>query len=181
MNPVLPPLAAWASFYMIVGSAAAALTGLQFVVVAFIADKRAVRREGLEAFGTPTIVHFCAVLLLSAVLSAPWSSARRLALALVLAAAAGLAYTLVVTWRAFRQKEYTPVLEDWLWHNIFPFASYAVLLAAAFGLGPADAWSPYAMAAMTLFLLFIGIHNAWDAVAYNAMQRAEPERPDAGA
>jgi hypothetical protein len=171
----LPVLAAWANYYMIVGSAAAALTGLQFVVVAFIADRRTVSRGGLEAFGTPTIVHFCAVLLLAAVLSAPWRTAQTLALALVLAGAAGLAYTLVVTWRAIRQKDYTPVLEDWLWHNVFPLASYTLILVAAAGLRPQGGWSPVALAAMTLFLLFIGIHNAWDAVVYNAMERSERE------
>jgi len=176
VSPPLPAPAAWANFYMIVGSAAAALTGLQFVVVAFIADKRAVSRAGLEAFGTPTIVHFCAVLLLAAILNAPWRTQGGLALALVLAAAAGIAYTLIVTWRAIRQKDYAPVLEDWLWHNAFPLAAYAALIVAAVGGGPGSAWSLFTIAAMTLFLLFIGIHNAWDAVAYNAVQRSE--RPD---
>ncbi len=171
----LPPLGAWANFYMIVGSAAAALTGLQFVVIAFIADKRAVSRAGLEAFGTPTIVHFCAVLLLAAVLSAPWHTERTLAVALVLAAAAGIAYTLVVTWRAIRQKDYAPVLEDWLWHNAFPLAAYVVLIVAAAGAGPDSRWSQFTIGATTVFLLFIGIHNAWDAVAYNAVQRAEAQ------
>ncbi len=174
-------LAAWASFYMIVGSAAAALTGLQFVVVAFIADKRAIRREGLEAFGTPTIVHFCGVLLLAAILSAPWRTEQGLTLALVLASAAGIAYTLIVTWRAARQKDYTPVLEDWLWHNAFPLAAYVALIVAAAGVGPDSGWSLFTIAAMTVFLLFIGIHNAWDAVAYNAVQQSQrdPGRPAA--
>ena len=174
MNPALPALTAWANFYVIVGSAAAALTGLQFVVIAFIADKRPVTREGLEAFGTPTIVHFCAVLLIAAILSAPWRGELGLALTLVLAGAAGIAYTLVVTWRALRQRGYAPVLEDWLWHNVFPLAAYAVLIAAAFRVGPADGWSLITIAAMTLFLLFIGIHNAWDAVAFNAVRRSAP-------
>lgn len=66
------PLATWESFYVIIGSSAAALTGLQFVVIALIAEARtrSTPRE-IAAFGTPTIVHFCAVLLLSAILSAP--------------------------------------------------------------------------------------------------------------
>ncbi|SRR6266851_5054040 len=34
------PLAAWESFYVIVGSSGAALTGLQFVVIALIAESR---------------------------------------------------------------------------------------------------------------------------------------------
>jgi hypothetical protein len=181
MHPALPPLAAWANFYMIVGSAAAALTGLQFVVVAFIADKRAVSRAGLEAFGTPTIVHFCAVLLVTAILSAPWHTAAGLAAALFLAGAGGLAYTLVVTWRAVRQKDYVAVLEDWLWHNVFPLAAYVAVIVAGFSVRPDADWSPFVIAAMTLFLLFIGIHNAWDAVAWNAVQRSAPHERDSAA
>ncbi len=67
------PLVAWESFYVIVGSSGAALTGLQFVVIALITEARArsTARE-IDAFGTPTIIHFCSVLLVSAILSAPW-------------------------------------------------------------------------------------------------------------
>jgi len=41
-----PRLAAWANFYVIVGSAAAALIGVQFVVIALIANLR--RRTTFE-------------------------------------------------------------------------------------------------------------------------------------
>jgi hypothetical protein len=61
MNPgTLPPLAAWQSFYVVLGSAAAALTGLQFVVMALVSNSRQTgsMRE-VDAFGTPTVVHFC--------------------------------------------------------------------------------------------------------------------------
>src|SRR5437867_13116458 len=63
---IASPLAAWESFYVIVGSSAAALTGLQFVVIALIAEsgRRSTSKE-ITAFGTPTIVHFCAVLLIA--------------------------------------------------------------------------------------------------------------------
>lgn len=37
---VRSPLVAWESFYVIVGSSGAALTGLQFVVIALIAESR---------------------------------------------------------------------------------------------------------------------------------------------
>src|SRR5215467_5356607 len=68
----MPDLAAWDSFYVIVGSAAGALIGLQFVVVTLIAQ-RPIRAspEGSAAFGTPTVVHFGAALLLAA-LRVPW-------------------------------------------------------------------------------------------------------------
>ena len=67
-------LTGWENFYVIVGSSAGALIGLQFVVITLIAETPILRdaeRAG-SAFATPTIVHFEAVLLLSAVISAPW-------------------------------------------------------------------------------------------------------------
>ena len=68
------PLPAWDNFYVIVGSSAAALTGLQFVVMTLISEMRQASNENtIDAFGTPTVVHFCASLLISAVLSAPYA------------------------------------------------------------------------------------------------------------
>jgi hypothetical protein len=48
------PFSVWESFYVIIGSSAAALTGLQFVVIALIAEARtrSTSRE-IAAFGTP--------------------------------------------------------------------------------------------------------------------------------
>ena len=74
-EPLGSPLASWESFYVIVGSSAGALTGLQFVVIALITDLRQrPSSETLDAFGTPTIVHFCVALLISATLCAPWTN-----------------------------------------------------------------------------------------------------------
>src|SRR4051812_33938416 len=111
------PLGIWESFYVIVGSSAAALTGLQFVVIALVAESRAraTTRE-IEAFATPTIVHFCVALFISATLSAPWRSVLGAGIAIVGAGLAGATYALVVARRARRQTGYKPVFEDWLWH-----------------------------------------------------------------
>ena len=60
-------LAKWDSFYVVVGSAAGALIGLQFVVATLIAERPALRvAEAGAAFATPTIVHFGTALLLTA-------------------------------------------------------------------------------------------------------------------
>ncbi|HEX9500549.1 MAG TPA: hypothetical protein VGA10_02735, partial [Thermoanaerobaculia bacterium] len=65
-------LSGWDNFYVIVGSSAAALTGLQFVVIALTSEIRsAASTSTLGAFATPTIVHFCAVLLIAAVITTP--------------------------------------------------------------------------------------------------------------
>ncbi len=65
-------LTGWENFYVIVGSSAGALIGLQFVVITLIADMpigHGAAQAG-DAFATPTIVHFGAVLLLAGVLRA---------------------------------------------------------------------------------------------------------------
>ena len=96
----MPQLTEWESFYVIVGSSAAALTGLMFVVITLIADLEAQRSGGaLAAFGTPTVVHFCAALIVSATLSAPWHSLTMVAAALAVCGLWGVGYTLIVVRR----------------------------------------------------------------------------------
>lgn len=67
-EPALPPLAEWETFCVIVGSASVALTGLMFVVVALGAERTRSGAAQFSAFGTPTVVHFSAVVLICAVL-----------------------------------------------------------------------------------------------------------------
>src|SRR5438876_7420667 len=124
------PFSAWENFYVIIGSSAAALTGLQFVVVVLGAEARSIGPE-VGAFGTPTVVHFCAVLLMSAILSVPWRAVSNAGLALGGVGVAGIVYMAVVLRRALRQERYVPVLEDWLWHCVFPLIAYLALLVGA--------------------------------------------------
>src|SRR5579872_5842806 len=68
----VPLLSAWQNFYVIVGSASATLTGLMFVIVTLIASRGRHRSgEAIGAFGTPTVVHLCAALLIAAILMRP--------------------------------------------------------------------------------------------------------------
>ena len=182
MPTVETPFAAWEAFYVIVGSSAAALTGLQFVVIALIAEarNRSTSSETVGAFGTPTVVHFCAVLLLSGILSAPWTAVWPASLALGFCGLGGVAYTFVVIRRARRQTNYRPVLEDWAWHAGIPLAAYAILLTAAVTLTASPVPSLFVVAASALLLLFDGIHNAWDTVTYIALERVAVERNTPG-
>ncbi len=175
----LLPLAAWENFYVIVGSSAAALTGLQFIVIVLGAEVNAKSSSQItRAFGTPTIVHFCAVLLLSAMMSAPWPELANVSLALGLCGGIGVVYGLIVVWHAIRQTDYEMVLEDWLFHCSFPLLGYALLLAAAVELPRYPLLSLFLIAAIGLLLLFVGIHNAWDSVTYIAIvRRQKPELP----
>lgn len=173
----LSPFIAWENFNVIIGSSGAALTGLQFVVMALGAESRTVRDSTVAAFGTPTVVHFSVVLLLSAILSAPWGGLSTPALLLGAVGVGGIVYVLVVIRRARRQQGYRPVLEDWIWHTIIPFVAYAGLLGAAICLSTHASQALFVVAASSLLLLLDGIHNAWDTVTYMAIQQSQkPER-----
>ncbi|HEY2931082.1 MAG TPA: hypothetical protein VGK99_04995 [Acidobacteriota bacterium] len=178
----LSPFVAWESFYVIIGSSAGALTGLQFVVIVLGAEVKGLDAATTRAFGTPTVVHFCAVLLTSAILSAPWRALAGAAFCLAACGMAGFVYAALVVRRARRQTEYVPVLEDWLWHGALPLIAYAALLAASVALGRQPVPSLFVIGAAAVLLLFVGIHNAWDAVTYIALQgrrRAEAPREQA--
>src|SRR5262245_32537604 len=87
--------AGWESFYVIVGSAAGALIGLQFVVMTLIAERPPAAEAG-AAFATPTIVHFSTALLLSVLLRVPWQSVVPLVILLGLIGLSGVFYIAVV-------------------------------------------------------------------------------------
>ena len=170
------PLATWQNFYVIIGSAAATLTGLMFVVITLSAGFRDRRSSGvLGAFATPTVVHFCAALLVAAILSAPWQALWNAGLLLGLCGLGGVMYVVIVVRRTRRQTDYNPVLEDWLWHTVFPLVSYTALVVAAIVLTGNPVPALFVISAVTVLLLFTGIHNAWDAVTYIAIERSQPE------
>jgi hypothetical protein len=169
------PLSAWETFYVIVGSSGAALTGLQFVVIALVANSpRQSTSHEVDAFGTPTVVHFCAVLLVAAILSAPWRGLGGVRLSLAACGIGGLGYCLVVVRRARNQKRYSPVFEDWLWYAVLPLVAYTFLLLASIVLRIDPERVLFLIGIVALLLLFTGIHNAWDTVTYIAVAQLVP-------
>src|SRR6516162_2936402 len=127
-RPMLPqgsealPLTAWSTFYQIIGSAAAALTGLQFVVItlALQSGRRGSAPAGgeatIRAFGSPTVVHFCSALFTATVMVAPWRSLVATSIPVIGCGLVGMMYVVAVARRARRQNDYKPVFGDWLWH-----------------------------------------------------------------
>lgn len=163
---------AWETFYVIIGSSAGALTGLMFVVIALVAEISGSKRT-VDAFGTPTVVHFSAILLLSAILTAPWPAVWGARVALTVFGSAGVVYTGLVVRRARVQSDYEPVFEDWLFHAALPLAAYVSVLAAALGLPRRATVSLFVIGGAAVLLLFVGIHNAWDTVIYVVVTRWE--------
>lgn len=157
------PLAGWDNFYVIIGSTAGGLTGLTFVVIALIRDAGKVSPAGLGAFVTPTIVHFSGVLGMAAFLSMPHQRLASLSAGFAITGVAGLLYTVFIV-RGMRAQlpSYLPVWEDWIFNAIVPGLIYAGLVVVAVLIGRWPEQSLFAVAAMLLVALFVGIHNAWD-------------------
>jgi hypothetical protein len=170
------PMEGWENFYVIVGSAAGGLTGLTFVVIALVRDARMVRSSGVRAFVTPTILHFSAVLALSAFLTMPHQRLLSVSAGLTLAGAAGVIYGLLTAATMRRQGDYQPVREDWVWNVILPTLVYGCLFCLGLLIWHRPAETLFGVAALSLLLLFIGIHNAWDIAIFMTMQK-KPDPP----
>jgi len=168
----------WENFYVIVGSSAGALIGLQFVVVTLIAGRPIGRAEAQagRAFATPSVVHFGVVLLLSAMVSAPWNQVTIVAARWGIVGLGGVVYVVLVSRRMRSQGAYQPVFEDWCFHVLLPLAAYTILAISAFAAQYDAGPALFLVGAAALVLLVIGIHNAWDAVTYQVFVRSMKDR-----
>ena len=167
-------LSTWESFYVIVGSSAAALTGLMFVVITIAIERKSGEAgQAIDAFGTPTVVHFIAAFLVSAIMSAPWHSVDGAAISVGILGLVGILYILNTIRAARRQSVYHPVPEDWIWFIILPLVPYSTMVAAGLGLRGHGITPLFAIGAATIVLILIAVHNSWDAVTYNVIQRAK--------
>jgi len=172
----MPEFAEWGSFYAIVGPASGALIGPQFVVITLIAERTPVgAAEAGAAFASPTIVHFCAALFLALLLHAPWHTITVAATLWGVVGFSGAVYTAIAGRRMRRQAAYEAKFEDWLLHLVLPWVAYAILALTSFVSFSNTREALFGVGAAALLLLFTGIHNAWDNVAYCVLvQRTKP-------
>ena len=180
MREVSDLLGAWNSFYVMIGSAAAALTGLMFVVITLVNhDNRDAAEDGVSTFSTPTVIHFCGALLTAALMSAPFRSLVPIAIILGSIGIVGSFFVVRVAIRTSKIATYRPDAEDWTWHVFLPFVAYAALVAGAIAMRAVPAEALFAPALTVILLIFIGIHNAWDVVTYLATgkDKTEPDAP----
>lgn len=177
-------LSGWENFYVIAGSSAGALIGLQFVVMTLIANRPITRGDAQagDTFTTPTVVHFEVVLLLSAVGTAPWDGIAAVAVLWGLVGLSGMVYVAVVARRLRQQTAYQAVFEDRLFHVLLPLTAYAMLAGSACAAYSHPRPALFFVGGAALLLLFIGIHNAWDTVTYHVFVKrgehkdSEPHR-----
>ena len=175
--------AEWDSFYLIVGGAAGALIGLQFVVMTLIASRGETNApaDAGKAFSTPTVVHFTTVLFIAAVVRAPWGTPTPPAIIGGIVGLAGVIYVIRVQTLIKKQDAYAPyskigsftaschsrrTLRSWCW----PSSSLRAESNVHFAL--------FGTAAGVITLLFTGIHNAWDTVTWHVFSKPSGSNDD---
>ncbi len=164
----------WDDYFVLLGTAAAGLIGLLFVVVTLTTNfdrSRALRAGGI--YMTPIAVHFGAVLSISACTLVPRLTAQQLAgliaVFVVLGFSASMRTCLGIA--DFRRNEDPPHWSDFWGYGAAPATAYLLLAAAAFGVWRRAEWAPYLMAAVLLVLLLVAIRNAWDLLTWMAPGR----------
>jgi hypothetical protein len=79
----------------------------------------------------------------------------------------GFAYCTFIGRSIQEQNSYKPEFEDWLFHMLLPLSSYLILVVSAIAVLLEYHNALFAVGTSALVLLFVGIHNAWDAVTYH--------------
>ncbi|HJT38093.1 MAG TPA: hypothetical protein VJ818_06680 [Actinomycetota bacterium] len=149
------------------GTAAGALTGLMFVVIALRREQTTnAPVHAMRSFATPTIVHFTSVVVLAALLTMPRLRTVGIGWVLVLFGSAGLLYMGFVIMTARRRVDFASDLEDTVFHFTLPPVAHAALVAAGVLIWSHHPWSMYIVAGSMLVLLVVGIHNAWDSAVW---------------
>src|SRR6185312_1665987 len=163
------PLEHWHEFYVLLGTAAAALVALQFVAASlgagYLSFDTAV---ATRTYMTPVIVHFTSVLIASALALVPWHNATTCAVALGIPAAIGAIYSTILGIRILTDPGDHVELDDRLCHGVAPPVGYGLGVGAAIMFHLASPYAAITLAAALFLLLCVNIRNAWDSTLFLA-------------
>lgn len=161
----------WHDFYVLLGTASATLVGLMFVAASIGATVFSEEHgAALQAFITPTVVHFAAALFASLVLMIPTHSWEGLAALLGAGGLAGTIYSGRLLVRLIIQHRFNVDVVDRMFYALIPLAGYLLaLIASVIGFlhSPVGA---YVMAVALMVLLLAGLRNAWDMTLWIMMK-----------
>jgi hypothetical protein len=152
----------WDDFYLLIGTAAAALLALLFVAVSLGTGYLTEERAGAtRTFFSPIVLHYGAVLFLSAVALIP---GHRMMFYVVLIAATGLVGLAVSAYTTAQlvRTNWTNFMVDRLAYGLLPAIAYIALIAAAGMMYTGHTIALDAYAGALLLLMLVNIRNAWD-------------------
>jgi hypothetical protein len=165
----------WTDYFVLLGTAAAGLIGLLFVVVTLttgLERSRALRAGGV--YMTPIAIHFGVVLSISAITLVPRLTAVEAAALLALFAALGFSGATRTCFGIvdFHKGGSPPHWSDFWGYGAAPAAGDLLLGIAAYGVWRGDGWALYLLAAVLLVILLVSIRNAWDLLTWMAPGQA---------
>jgi hypothetical protein len=169
-------LEAWHDFYLVVGTGAAALTGLLFVIVSL--GPRVVApqaNKGVRGFVSPIATHFTTVLVASSIMLVPGLPPSVLGGFLLGGGCGGIVYTAWTRVHQLWRANNLSVL-DWIWFAAMPVLCFALIAAAGALITMGVAIGLYVIAGSTLLLTVVAIRNAWDIVLWVAKRQPELEK-----
>jgi hypothetical protein len=149
----------WGEFYLLIGTAAAALVALLFVALSIGAGVIAPSGK-TRTYMSPVAFHFAGVLAGSVLALAPSHTTFSLAVLVGIGALGGAAYAAFVIQRLFTDD--VADLADRLCYGLLPLASYVVALISAWMFFTGRAHAADVLACSLAILLIVNIRNAWD-------------------
>jgi hypothetical protein len=164
----------WHEFYLLIGTAAAALVALLFVA-ASIGAGILTRHPGgpTRTYMSPIAFHFTSALFVSAVALVPSHTRLTLGVLVGLNAIAGMIYAAFVLRRLFTDSIADHA--DRVCYGMLPLFAYATGLVAAWLIFYGSVHAPEFLAATVVLLLVVNIRNAWDLMLSLARRRGEAE------
>ncbi len=160
----------WDNYFFMIGSSAAALIGLMFVVVTLTAghDRGEVER-GKQLYTSPIVFHLAVVLVLSGLAVVPKLSPKLFGAAIVVVSLMGLLIGLRSTF-GIRRLKFAPdsTAFDMVWYGLAPAIVYAISGLSGAAMFEGVSWAMPATAALVMALLLVSIHAEWDLVTYLA-------------
>lgn len=172
-------LAAWETFYLMIGTCAGALVGVMFIVATLGAEIEAAEVvRGTIIYQSPTVFHLSVVMAVSALALVPEHLIGLVAGIVTLAGVAGIGYAALTIRRTHEKYDfYTATASDRLFFGYLPLLSYIVMTAAGLAVFWLPEFAEETIAAATLVLLLVSIRNAWD-VATFSVRIARTQRRD---
>jgi hypothetical protein len=164
-----PMFEGWSEYFFMIGSSAAALIGLMFIVITLTAgrDRRELER-GKKLYTSPIVWHLSVILVLSGAAIAPAVPAKLFAVASGGLGILGFAMSVRVAVGIIRIPFASDPRFDAFWYGIAPTIAYVGLTAAAIGILNGYGCAPAAVAIDLMALLLLSIHAEWDLVTFLA-------------
>jgi hypothetical protein len=168
-------LADWHEFYGLLGTAAAALLSLLFVVASIGASAMTPQTAGgTRTFMSPVAFHYANVLFLGLVALIPVQTWESFGLTIGVAAAGSIIYSLVILVRVLRDSRADMV--DNFAYGAVPAVCYAAGLVSSVLILKESAVGLNVLAGAALLLLVVNIRNAWDLMLSMARRAATQQK-----